>query len=379
MTNNQDNGDGPMRLIERYLAAVAAQLPATSREDVTAELRDDIMSRIEARQTALGRDLTDDEVEATLREVGHPLEVAARFGSGPQHLIGPELFPWWLFGVKVGLIVLVAITVFSAIIKVISGQDFSQAIGQGFAGLFSGAMTLIGIATAAGYIIERQAEKPSFITNWRVQDLGFFEVARLDSEGFERALGSGAGAPARVRKSQPMSPVARALSSAVAAAVLTAWWIGAIHFGGLAMSDWVVEVAGVDYSQAVRDTITLIFWPVVGYGVARVLFDLFRAANPRAVRVTALGDIGLACGRLAMTGWLLLVSPLGRALGITDPASVIERVRDTLQTGFSTGVWSLSGMVVLIMAASLLEPVGRILISLVRLGSGVDRRLGGTA
>ena len=26
MTNNQDNGDGPMRLIDRYLAAVAAQL-----------------------------------------------------------------------------------------------------------------------------------------------------------------------------------------------------------------------------------------------------------------------------------------------------------------------------------------------------------------
>lgn len=375
MTNNQDNGDGPMRLIDRYLAAVAAQLPPAGRDDVTAELRDDIMSRIEARQAALGRDLTDDEVEAILREIGHPLVVAARFGSGPQHLIGPELFPWWLFSVKVGLIVLVAVTIFAAIIKVISGQDVGQAVGQGFAGLFSGAMTLIGIATTAGYIIERQADKPSFITNWRVQDLGVFEVARLDAEGFNRALSSGPCAPANVSKSQSMSPVARALSSAVAAAVLTAWWIGAIHFGGLAMSDWVVEVASIDYSQAVRETIALIFWPVVGYGVARVLFDLFRATNSRAVRMTALGDIVLSCGRFTITGWLLLVSPVGRALGITDAASVIERARDTIQTGISSGVWSLSGVAVMILAIWLLGPFGRILISLVRLASGVDRRL----
>ena len=379
MTNNQDNGDGPMRLIDRYLAAVAAQLPAAGRDDVTAELRDDIMSRIEARQAALGRDLTDNEVEVILREIGHPLVVAARFGSGPQHLIGPELFPWWLFSVKVGLIVLVAVTIFAAIIKVISGQDVGQAVGQGFAGLFSGAMTLIGIATTAGYIIERQADKPSFITNWRVQDLGVFEVARLDAEGFNRALSSGRCAPARLRKSESMSPVARALSSAVAAAVLTAWWVGAVHFGGLPMSEWVVEIAGVDYSQAARNTVALIFWPVVGYGAARILFDLFRAATPRAVKMTALGDIVLACGRLAMTGWLLLVSPMGRALGISDVGSVVERVRDTIQTGIGTGVWSLSGVVVLILAASLLEPAGRILISLVRLISGVDRRLSGHA
>ena len=178
-----------MRLIDRYLAAVAAQLPAAGRDDVVAELRDDIMSRVEARQEALGRDLTEDEVEAILREVGHPLVFAARFGSGPQHLVGPELFPWWMFGVKVGLIVLVGITIFAVVIKALSGQDVGQAVGQGFASLFSGAMTLIGVATAAAYIIERQAEKPSFITNWRVQDLGFFEVVRLGAESFNSALG----------------------------------------------------------------------------------------------------------------------------------------------------------------------------------------------
>lgn len=364
-----------MTLIDRYLAAVAAQLPAAGRDDVVAELRDDIVSRIEARQEGLGRDLTPDEIETILREIGHPLAVAARFGSGPQQLIGPELFPWWMFGVKVGLIVLVAITLFSVLIKTISGQDLSQAIGQGFASLFSGAMTLIGVATAAGYIVERQGEKPSFITNWRVRDLGFFEVARLDAEGFNRALGSGAGAPESVRKTQRMSPVARALSSAVAAAVLTAWWAGAILFGGVPLNEWVVVVAGVDYTHAVRETVSLIFWPVVVYGVSRVLFDLFRAANPRAVRLAAVGDIALACARFVFTAWLLLISPLSRALEVGDLRQALERTWDTVQSGFQSGVWSLSGIVVMIMVMSLLEPAGRILISLVRLVTGVDRRL----
>ena len=367
-----------MSLIERYLAAVAAQLPAEGREDVTAELRDDLMTRIEARQDQLGRDLTDDEVESILREVGHPLEVAGRYGSGPQHLIGPELFPWWMFGVKVGLAVLVGITLLSLVVKVIGGMDFTQAIAQGFASLFSGAMTLIGIATFGGYVLERQRDRPNFITNWRVQDLGFFEVARLDAEGFNRAINSGAGAPSSVRtmRSKSMSPVARALSSAVAATVLTAWWVGAIHFGGVPLDEWIVEIAGVDYTQAVRQTVTMIFWPVVIYGVSRVVFDLFRAANPRAVRLTALGDIVLATGRLMMSGWVLFGSPIGRALGVTDFVSVIERFRETIQTGLTSGVWSFSGVVVLMMAVSLLEPIGRIVASVWAFITGRDRRLG---
>lgn len=366
-----------MRLIDRYLAAVAAQLPTAAREDVAAELRDDIMSRIEARQETLGRDLTNDEVEAILREVGHPLTVAGRYGAGPQHLIGPELFPWWLFAVKVGLIVLIGIMALSVGVKLVGGQDFGQALGQGIAGLFSGAASLIGMATVAGYIIERQSEKPSFLTDWRVRDLGFFEVARMDAEGFNRALNSGAGAPQSVRavSGQTMSPVARALSAAVATAVLTAWWIGAIRFGGLPMNEWIVEVAGVDYTQALRDTVTMIFWPVVVYGVARVLFDLFRAANPRAIRLTAVGDIGLSAARVVMFGWLLLVSPLSRALGVDGPWSVVERVRDVIETGIGTGVWSLSGVMVMILAFTIIEPICQILTSAWRFVSGRDRRI----
>ena len=85
-----------MDLVERYLKAVAAQLPKDNRDDIVAELRDEIMGRLEALEARLGRVPTDDEVEALLREVGHPLTVAARYRPGPHALIGPELYPWWI-------------------------------------------------------------------------------------------------------------------------------------------------------------------------------------------------------------------------------------------------------------------------------------------
>lgn len=44
-----------MDVIERYLEAVAAQLSTEDREDIVAELRDLILSRVEAREEELGR------------------------------------------------------------------------------------------------------------------------------------------------------------------------------------------------------------------------------------------------------------------------------------------------------------------------------------
>ena len=73
-----------MDLIDRYLNAVAAQLPQDERADIIAELRDLILSRFEAREEELGRALTDDEKEAILHEIGHPLVVAARYRKGPD-------------------------------------------------------------------------------------------------------------------------------------------------------------------------------------------------------------------------------------------------------------------------------------------------------
>src|SRR5215469_11257696 len=91
--------DADMELLNRYLHAVAARLPDAYREDIVAELRGELLSRIEDREAELRRPLTEREVVASLKAYGHPLIVAASYVHG-QHLISPALLPFYRFAAQ---------------------------------------------------------------------------------------------------------------------------------------------------------------------------------------------------------------------------------------------------------------------------------------
>lgn len=80
-----------MELINRYLQAIKVWLPK-EQQDVVAELSEDIRSEVEEKEAALGRALSETELEAVLKERGNPLLVAERY-LPPRHLVGPVLFP----------------------------------------------------------------------------------------------------------------------------------------------------------------------------------------------------------------------------------------------------------------------------------------------
>jgi hypothetical protein len=81
-----------MELLDRYLHSVRWWLPNEQKDDIAAELSEDLRSEIDEKEAGLGRGLTDREIEAILKRRGHPMVVAARFL--PQgYLIGPVLFP----------------------------------------------------------------------------------------------------------------------------------------------------------------------------------------------------------------------------------------------------------------------------------------------
>ena len=322
-----------MDLVERYLNAVAAQLPKETREDIVAELRDLILSRIEAKEETLERPLTDDEAEALLREVGHPLTVAARYRLGPQALIGPELYPWWMFGVKVGLAVMVCVTLIGLAVRVLVGDIYlGQAIGQGIASLFSGAVSIIGLLTVAGFVLERQERKPDFIAKWRVKDLGLFELGgTIDAEDWGRRLSGDwsetkAKPGPQVKASAEMSPVARAVASAIGWAVLLLWWTGLLPVAAIRPEELAAAVDGVDYGLILRQMVEAAYGPVTLFAAARVAFDLMRAASGGNVRLTALGD--LAFGAAAAWGllWVWFWSPLTPAIWVGTVTEFAERV-----------------------------------------------------
>ncbi len=87
-------------MLERYLHAIAFWLPNEQRHDIIAEISEDLNAQIEEQQTALGRNLTEAELEALLRRRGRPVLVANRYRP-QQSLIGPDLFPAYVFVLKI--------------------------------------------------------------------------------------------------------------------------------------------------------------------------------------------------------------------------------------------------------------------------------------
>ncbi len=92
-----------MELLDRYLQAIEFWLPKRQRQDIIAELSEDLRSQVEEKETELGRKLEDAEVEAILKRCGSPLAVASRYRP-QQYLIGPTLFPIYRFVLAVLLI-----------------------------------------------------------------------------------------------------------------------------------------------------------------------------------------------------------------------------------------------------------------------------------
>jgi hypothetical protein len=118
-----------MELVDRYLSAVRTFLPRAEQEDIIRELSTNLSSQIEDRQTELGRRLSEAEIEALLRRHGHPMLVAGRYRTDRRslalgrQLIGPALFPFyaWLLKLNVGLTVAVCVVVTLALGKSLSG------------------------------------------------------------------------------------------------------------------------------------------------------------------------------------------------------------------------------------------------------------------
>ena len=85
-----------MELLDRYLQAVKKYLPWERQDDIIAELRANLESQLEDRESELGRALTESEMKDWLKSIGPPIIVASRF-QPQRYLIGPAIFPiYWL-------------------------------------------------------------------------------------------------------------------------------------------------------------------------------------------------------------------------------------------------------------------------------------------
>jgi hypothetical protein len=117
-----------LKIVDRYLESVKNCLPAAQADDIIKELSENISSQIEDKEGELDRPLTEAEIEAILKQHGHPLVVASRYRqeqrsvSFGRQIIGPALFPFYIRVLKfnLGLTGIILLVIFAALYA--SGQ-----------------------------------------------------------------------------------------------------------------------------------------------------------------------------------------------------------------------------------------------------------------
>ena len=150
-----------MDLLRRYLHAVEFWLPAKQKQDILAELSDDIRSEIEEREEELGRPVGQAEFEAILTRWGHPMLAAGRY-LPQRSLIGPVLLPAYkLVMTIVALVYLLPwLLVAAGFVIFDPGHRTPTAIREGLQSFWLIALHLVVIVTGTFAVLERHQANP---------------------------------------------------------------------------------------------------------------------------------------------------------------------------------------------------------------------------
>ena len=368
-----------MDMLEDYLRAVSRLLPKDKRDDIIAELRDEILTRIEAKEEELGRTLTPDETEQLLRDFGHPIVVAARYRDGPQYAVGPALYPFWSFAIRLVIMIQIAVSALVFIGRVVGGGNVAAAFGSAIGSGVTGVATLIGFATVAAWLIERKTIKIDYLDTWRVQDLRFLDFTPGDWGDVRDWFHSGAAAPSWDRQRDGKrwtlrrSAISRGIGAIVGAVFVILWWTGVISFDLKAIDPARLpfldfgRLADVDW-PALK---AIVYLPVVAYLGVVIAFGAAMLAQPRSVRLHGLIDIVLGTAILAGVSWVWTVSPIASLVGFASLQDLFERVNALITHPAPLPVTTVATLALVITA---LSAAGRILYGLWEALTGLPRR-----
>ena len=304
-----------MQVLDRYLAAVARNLPKAQAADIAAELRDNLLSEIEEKEAVLGRKLSAKELDALLIGFGHPLTVAARYRK-TRYLIGPEIYPFWVATLRVVFGILAALVAVGLVIRIASGDASPERVVAGLAGVWSFAFVVFGVLTLVFAVME-WAGKGRMKLAWSPRQLP----------------------PPRTPGRKPIQIV----SEMVAGALVILWWTGVVQFAALVPIPPFVHIHLAHVWSG-------LFWPILAYWSVEVAINGLELARPHWTRLNA----GLSAAK-NIAGCVILVRLLQAGHWIDVNASVSPYALDQMRHGFDRGMqigMTITGLVIAAKAAS---------------------------
>ncbi len=296
-----------MDLLDRYLAAVRRNLPAKDADDIIAELRDVLLAQAEEREERYGHvDWT-----GLLREFGHPLTVAARYRP-QQWLIGPELYPFYLYFLKmIGGIVAVVVIVSAVGKAVLHAGPPGEMIVDLLGALWSSLAGTVGAVTIVFALVERYGGVDRHFRNWKPGELP--ELPDLS-----QLVGD-----------KPKKRWEAAFEVALGILVLL-WWAGAVQLPfPLHNSDFRLELAPVW---------TQLYWPILILLAGRLVYDALRWLHPRGRWLIGLFGITTAVGGVILAALLHRAGQWATVVPLNMAAEQAAKLQESLNLALGIAI-----------------------------------------
>lgn len=271
-----------MNLIDRYVAEVGKNLPLLKgRADIEKELKSTLEDMLEDRAEKTGR-LRDEAMEIeVLKEYGSPQKVAATYNPQP-YLIGPKLFPFFLFVLKIVLTVVVSVMLVLAGIQAAAdtpfmGADFVKIIGQGLGNALSAGIAAFGNVVLVFAILERVLPE---------KEIGGFD----DEKDWDPAALAKEPASDTVKRGDLIAEI---VFTFVALALLNIYpqWLGMFFF---------TESEQVFIPMFTEKFFQFVPW-INGLLAAQILLDIYLLRNAAWTLLTRLGKVLIEAASLALT------------------------------------------------------------------------------
>ena len=306
-------------LQERYLHAVRWALPRGKADDIVAELRDILATRQEDREEALGRPLTAEEIGAMLKEFGHPLVVAARY-SPQQSLIGPDVFPFYIFVLRIMLLISLGIQAAVAAGRMIFGDGRPlQILGESWGGLWMSLIISIGAVTIIFAVMERAGFPADHLKRWQPEQLP--EVKDKRKSVWESAFELAAGV------------------------IFLLWWAGIVHFP--------IPTGGAAFRMEPAPIFAQLYWPIFALVAVRLIDNLIEWVRPRWTLLRNVLTVGTTIAGLALLALIYRAGQWATIVSTGMPSDKVVQLNDAVNLSLKiaivvTGVvWTWQAVVVL--------------------------------
>jgi hypothetical protein len=237
-----------MDLIDRYLQAVKFWLPSEQKQDIVAELSEDLHSQVDDKESELGRPLSGAEVEAILKKGGSPMLMAQRY-LPQRYLIGTALFPIYWFVLKVSWFCLygpwLAIVVGFKIVASLGGWHSGAATSEMFEPFFRSLFIQAAVVTGVFASVERYHGNTGFLRDC---------IARKVSAVHDSN---------RIPRSSSIGEVAWYL-------MLLLWWVNVLRIPAIP-----------DVTVAMASNLSRLYWPILILMICHGLIGAVNAFRPQ--------------------------------------------------------------------------------------------------